>query len=266
MPSSCGYAWPTDVDLIIRTEARNAGAPLDVVYALIAVESGFNPNARNYNPPIEDSVGLLQLNRLGGQGTGYTVEQLVDPTFNLRVGLPPIASAHAQANARGFAGYEYIWQVAASSGHPGLVPSNDPRIRRIFQVWACFLSGVGEFGPTGVPTATPTPGPGQQLPQAIAALFAPGMPVPPASVLSAHAGSNPMPILMAIARGTAKRFIGSLGPRTLVRRQIRALTPGALRQRAISAVDPRAQLARAFRLPYPFAMDRLPRRHRHPRF
>lgn len=44
-------------------------------------ESRLNPNAHNTSG--EDSVGLFQLNRAGGQGTGFSVEQLKDPEFNI---------------------------------------------------------------------------------------------------------------------------------------------------------------------------------------
>lgn len=47
-------------------------------------ESGLNPNSRNNNPPKEDSVGLFQLNRLGGGvGDGKSVEALKDPATNI---------------------------------------------------------------------------------------------------------------------------------------------------------------------------------------
>lgn len=42
-------------------------------------ESGLNPSARTSDT---DSVGLFQLNRQGGWGSGYTVEQLLDPKRN----------------------------------------------------------------------------------------------------------------------------------------------------------------------------------------
>ncbi|HWL95180.1 MAG TPA: phage tail tip lysozyme, partial [Phycisphaerae bacterium] len=43
-------------------------------------ESNLNPRA--HNTQGEDSVGLFQLNRRGGVGTGHTVERLMDPAFN----------------------------------------------------------------------------------------------------------------------------------------------------------------------------------------
>jgi len=48
-------------------------------------ESDLDPNARAPKPPTEqeDSVGLFQLNRQGGEGAGFSVEQLQDPDFNI---------------------------------------------------------------------------------------------------------------------------------------------------------------------------------------
>ena len=46
-------------------------------------ESNLNPRAHATHG--EDSVGLFQLNRNGGVGTGHTVEQLMDPAFNTRL-------------------------------------------------------------------------------------------------------------------------------------------------------------------------------------
>ena len=43
-------------------------------------ESNLNPRAHNTRG--EDSVGLFQLNRNGGVGTGHSVERLMDPAFN----------------------------------------------------------------------------------------------------------------------------------------------------------------------------------------
>jgi hypothetical protein len=47
-------------------------------------ESGLNPTARNTTGG-EDSVGLFQLNRNGGEGTGHAVEELEDPIKNIDI-------------------------------------------------------------------------------------------------------------------------------------------------------------------------------------
>ena len=266
MPTACNYSWSDDLDAIIREEAAVAEAPLDLAYTFIAFESGFNVLARNLNPPIEDSVGLLQLNRIGGQGVGYTVAQLQDPRLNLRVGLPPIARAYAAAWQPTLAPFELLYRIATTSGHPGRIPRNDPRIRRAFNIWACFNSAVGFAGPGGAPAPTFVPGAGQAFTGAAAALFAPGMPIPPASILAGHAGSIHIPLLVAARAMVMRQAVYNLGPRTVLRRQLRALSPAGLRYRLISSIDPRQRFARAFRLPMHLAAMRLPPRHKLPRF
>jgi hypothetical protein len=49
-------------------------------------ESRLNPNIRNITDK-EDSVGLFQMNRKGGLGSGYSVEQLQDPNFNIDIAI-----------------------------------------------------------------------------------------------------------------------------------------------------------------------------------
>jgi hypothetical protein len=49
-------------------------------------ESGLDPTQHNFNPPKEDSVGLFQLNRLGGGlGKNNTVDELKDPKKNIEI-------------------------------------------------------------------------------------------------------------------------------------------------------------------------------------
>ena len=198
MPSSCGYAWSLELDAIIREEAQLAGVPIDLAYTFVAVESSFDPRAHALND-IEDSVGLLQLNRRGGQGAGYTVEQLMDPRFNLRLGLPAIAAAYAIAWQPSRPAYEFLWAVAVGSGHPGSVPLGDARIVRIFQVWACFSSGVGHYGPGGAPGAAFVPGPGQSL-AAFTAAFT---------------------LLFLFPGGLLRLLVGTINPMDKVRGQLR---------------------------------------------
>jgi hypothetical protein len=172
MPSSCGYTWSDSLDTLIRQEAQAAGVPLDLAYAMIAVESGFDPAAHVDNA-FEDSVGLLQLNRRGGQGAGFSVATLQDPLTNLRLGLPHIAAAFAAVWSPTIDPYEYIYQVATRSGHPGPVPRDDPRIRRLAEVWSCFYPAAGTLYMGSLSPESAGPGPAQSLvgvPLALAAL------------------------------------------------------------------------------------------------
>lgn len=64
---------------------------MDYIYTR---ESGWNPQAHNTRG--EDSVGLGQMNRAGGMGVGYSVEQLMDPSFNMDLMLDHVQGAVAK--------------------------------------------------------------------------------------------------------------------------------------------------------------------------
>ena len=69
---------------LIRKKFKEAGfndAQAEAAVANAWAESRFDPNAHNQRG--EDSVGLFQMNRKGGLGSGYSVEQLKDPAFNI---------------------------------------------------------------------------------------------------------------------------------------------------------------------------------------
>ena len=265
MPTICSYTWSAGLDAIIQEEAARAGVPLDLAYTFIAAESGFDPTAHNLTP-YEDSVGLLQLNRIGGQGQGYTVQQLKDPRLNLQIGLPYIRAAFQATWSPTITPYEFIWLVSVRSGHPGDVARNDYRIVRIATIWNCFFPAAGISGPGGAPATAAGPGPAAALTGGMMALLAPGSPVPPASfVTSTHFGSVPAVVVVA-ARILMRQLVWRLGPRTFARRQLRALSPAGLKRRFIRSIDPREQLSRAFKLPYGISSIRLPRGHRFPRW
>ena len=62
------------------SDAQARGAVANAV-----AESKLDPNAQNEKG--EDSVGLFQMNRNGGLGKGYSVEQLKDPETNIRLAI-----------------------------------------------------------------------------------------------------------------------------------------------------------------------------------
>lgn len=74
----------------VRTIMESHGIPESVWGAILLVESGGDPNAVGDGG---DSIGLFQANRNGGQGVGYSVEQLKDPATNARAVAPQIAEA-----------------------------------------------------------------------------------------------------------------------------------------------------------------------------
>lgn len=53
-------------------------------------ESSLNPKKVNQNSR-EDSVGLFQLNRMGGRGADFSVAQLQDPDFNIKATIDAIS-------------------------------------------------------------------------------------------------------------------------------------------------------------------------------
>src|SRR5690606_32082206 len=86
------------------------------IAAIAYGESGLNPNAirdtrAGYDPLVasgqaqrELSVGLFQNNMMGGRGSGYSIEQLKDPNFNIDISLPQLWNAFQRnGGAAGFA-------------------------------------------------------------------------------------------------------------------------------------------------------------------
>lgn len=197
MPSLCGYTWIDEIDQAIRTVAGEAGLPIDIAYAIVAVESGFDSQAcgdgvipdsivehesgvragivRSSSSPVGYYVawecarspgrfgfshGLLQLHTGGGQGTGLTRPQLLDPYYNLRTGLPTVAAAFRAVWTPAIDPYELIYQVATRSGHPGRVAREDSRITRLYSIWQCMFNAL-QLGPPPAPPPPPPPAPGE---------------------------------------------------------------------------------------------------------
>ena len=86
---------------LIRQKFKAAGfgdAQAEAAVANAYAESSLDPMARNNNGK-EDSVGLFQMNRKGGLGTGYSVEQLQDPNFNIDLAIAAAKKSNAFVNA-----------------------------------------------------------------------------------------------------------------------------------------------------------------------
>ena len=93
------------------------GVPESIWKPILSIESGGNPLAHALTP-YEDSVGLFQLNRLGGLGSGYTVAQLADPATNATIAAKAMAPAYKAGVARGLDGIDLLRYTAYSSGWP----------------------------------------------------------------------------------------------------------------------------------------------------
>jgi len=91
-PSS---SWRSNYGRYVLEAARAHGLPPELIMAVIAVESGFNPNARNGT-----SYGLMQVKittaREFGLGRNGTVASLMDPATNIRVGANYLGKAWKQ--------------------------------------------------------------------------------------------------------------------------------------------------------------------------
>ncbi len=116
---------------IIRTAVDQIGGFAWVTMGIVMAESGFDPDA------VGDagcSIGLLQLNTCGGQGSDYADNRdaLKDPRLNMQVGQPFIARAVLYATQQGWQGERFIREVARRSGHPGFVDLDDYRLTNIY--------------------------------------------------------------------------------------------------------------------------------------
>lgn len=109
------------------------GLPVALWAAILYAESGGRPDA--YAGGAEDSVGLFQLNRAGGQGTGYDADWLGVPRNNASIAKRSILAAYQEIAPDGVLTPDRVAEIAIRSGHPGPVPQNDPRVQRIVALW-----------------------------------------------------------------------------------------------------------------------------------
>lgn len=126
---------------------------------ILLAESGGNASA--YHGPntavwggnfsaTEESAGLFQLNRMGGQGSGYEVETLMNPITNASIARKSIFPAYQRAieAAGGIGAFPDIIAISIESGHPGPVPRNDARVLHIQSIYQAILNaekGKGGF-------------------------------------------------------------------------------------------------------------------------
>ncbi len=148
------------VACVLRDESHRANIPEFYSMGIAGAESSWRPNAlgdeaagpthavgpRTYNTYRDPatgryycSLGLLQLNICGGQGTGYSPESLLDARTNARIGTSRIAAAVVSVARDGLTGEVAIAEVAIRSGHPGPVARSDSRVRRIVTITAEIL-------------------------------------------------------------------------------------------------------------------------------
>jgi soluble lytic murein transglycosylase-like protein len=83
------------LDLLIAHYAHRHGVPESLLRRVIAVESRYNPAARNHR-----FYGLMQITYVTARGMGYrgAPEGLLDPEVNLTYGVPYLANAYRLAD------------------------------------------------------------------------------------------------------------------------------------------------------------------------
>jgi Peptidase family M23/Transglycosylase SLT domain len=90
------------------------GIPTPIVDAVIQMESGGKSQTNSIG-----AAGLLQLLPNGGQGSGYTNAQLMDPVTNLEIGIPYLATAYKAMPAFDNS-YNWWYNFGLKSGHVGV--------------------------------------------------------------------------------------------------------------------------------------------------
>lgn len=123
--------------------AAQDGVPVWIANDIVQVESGGDPNAKgDYVNGSPTSFGSYQLHQNGGQGTGYTAAQLLNPKFNAKLGTAALVKATQQAQQNGLTGLQELMYVANNSGHPGnlgvattqaVEPSYDTKLAQVYK-------------------------------------------------------------------------------------------------------------------------------------
>jgi len=126
------------------------GIPYNVWGPIMQTESKGDPNAYT-KTSVEESVGLFQLNRMGGLGVGYSVENLKNPEFNAGIAAGAMAQSYTKGVAQGLTGFGLTQYVAYNSGWPTqagtkaleydpIVQAYNPKLQEAYT----GLTGVGD--------------------------------------------------------------------------------------------------------------------------
>ena len=126
------------------------GIPYSVWGPIMQTESKGAPGAY-LKTQVEESVGLFQLNRMGGLGVGYSVENLKKPEVNAGIAAEAMAQAYTKGVAQGLTGFGLTQYVAYNSGWPTqagtkaleydpVVQAYNPKLQEAYT----GLTGVGD--------------------------------------------------------------------------------------------------------------------------
>lgn len=139
----------------------------NILRALIQAESGWNPKAIGDSG---NSIGLLQLNMAGGAGTGYTQQQLMNPSTNLSIMMPEIAAAVKEGMAQGLTGAALARFVGATVERPAAGNEQNYYVaygQVLGQYGSQFTSAVTQFNAAVTAFDVATNRPVFQTPQAL---------------------------------------------------------------------------------------------------
>ena len=122
---STGQSYGTAPSWFLSVEKifQGLGVPPQYWIPIAVQESGLNPTA--ISSGANHSVGLFQLNPVGGQGVGYPQSQLLNPVENAKIAAPYIASDYHSGVAQGLTGSKLASYTAANSGHLGVVGTSN---------------------------------------------------------------------------------------------------------------------------------------------
>jgi len=144
------------------------GIPYSVWGPIMQTESKGDPGAY-LKTQVEESVGLFQLNRMGGLGVGYSVENLKKPEVNAGIAAEAMSPAYTKGVNQGLTGFGLTQYVAYNSGWPTKAGTKaleyDPAVQaynpKLQEAYSQMVGGV--IGGSGATGTTPAVGISSQL-------------------------------------------------------------------------------------------------------
>lgn len=169
--------WPWAAQLpLARTVASRYHVPVELVLAVMGVESSFDPRAFRAEPQINDaSRGLMQLLLGTARGLGFTGPEdgLFDPAVNADLGTRllrdnlkarggDVAKAVSQYNG-GYRPQYGLGEPYASGPNVGRF-GNQAHVDKVLAAMAEFRTALGLVPPAAPAAPAPTPAPYGGLP------------------------------------------------------------------------------------------------------
>lgn len=137
---------PAQIQAMIVQAAQAKGVPVNLALGIASHESGFNPDATNYNPatatrPATTDYGLFQLNTSTLQTYGISPSAALDPETNVNTGVNLLSSLLQKYNGNQQLA---LWAYAQGSGTVANSP-NGPNSNA-----QSFINYVTSFDPSSI--------------------------------------------------------------------------------------------------------------------